>query len=285
MPTPPLHQRLHRRLMSPRLKPWLEHLPLIRKIYAGWTRVHPFDVAHGIDTSGFVAASECTTDRALATRISPYVGSQPSIIRAALARLPEPEQYAFVDIGCGKGRPLVVASELPYQRVLGVELAAHLAQVGQANAKTIAVRYPERTPIEIRVGNACAVEAPATKVVYYMYHAFNRVLVDALVANLERQLGADLEHAFFVYYDPVHSAALDNSPCFARWSAQMIDYAADELGFGPDLADTVVIWQSRPLRYAAQAGAERTIAVDHRNWCTLVELPLRPLVRPLVDAS
>ena len=104
-----------------------------------------------------------------------------------------------------------------------------------------------------------------------MYHAFNRTLVDALVANLERQIVDGLDHAFFVYYDPVHSAAFDASPHFARWSAQMIGYADEEMGYGPDLADAVVVWQSRPERYPAQAGAERAVAVDHRNWSTLVE--------------
>lgn len=279
----PLRRKLYELLLSPRLKPWLEDLPLIRRIYDGWRRVHPFDIAHGVDTSGFVSAGDCSADQALAANISPYVGSQPSIIRAVLATLPEPESYAFVDIGCGKGRPLIVASEFPYRRVLGVDLSPELAVVARANAAAISARYPDRSAIDIQVGDACAVRAPADRVVYYMYHAFNRSLVDALIANVERQIVDGLDHVFFVYYDPVHSAAFDASPHFARWSAQMIEYDAEEMGYGPDLADAVVVWQSRPERYPARAGAERAVVADHRNWCTLAGAAPRGQPRPLLD--
>lgn len=267
----PLRHTLYGLLLSPRLKPWLEHVPLVRRIYDGWSRKHPFDRTYGVDTSGFVSAARCTPDEKLARHISPYVGSQPSLIRTVLMSMPEPERYAFVDIGCGKGRPLIVASELPYQRVLGVDVSTELTAVARTNAEVIAARYPHRTAIEIETGDACNLRAPAACVVYYMYHAFNRILVDALVANIERQMGDGLDHAFFVYYDPVHSEAFDASPHFARWSSDMLPYHAEERGYGPDLADTVVVWQSRPERYPALDDAKRTVVVDHRNWCTLAE--------------
>lgn len=280
MPSPALRRSLYEALWSPRVKRLLERLPLIRRIYSGWSRVHPFDAAQGVDTSGLVREAQCVADSAavlashddLAAQISPYVGSQPSIVRSSLASLPAPERYAFVDIGCGKGRPLVVASEFPYRRVVGVELSSRLAAVARANAASVAARHPGRTAIEIQVGDATAVSAPTSFVVYFMYHAFHQALVEALVANLERQLQhGDLQHAFFVYYDPVYSEVLDRSKRFARWSAQMIPYALDELGYGPDLADTVVIWQSTPERYPARAGARRRIAVTPTQWCSLLD--------------
>lgn len=269
MPSHTLQRSLYEVLWAPQVKPLLERLPLVRRIYGGWTRAHPFDSANGVDTSGFVAATACTADSELAAKIIPYGGSQPSIVRSALASLPEPERYAFVDIGCGKGRPLVVASEFPFVRLVGVELAPQLAEIARANAAAVAARHPDRAAIEVQVGDATAVSAPAGRVVYFMYHAFNQALVTALVENIERQLQNGLQHAFFVYYNPVHGSVLDGSKHFARWSAQMAPYAADELGFGPDIQDTVVIWQSLPERYPAQAGAGRRIAVSPSQWSSL----------------
>lgn len=267
----PAHLRkVYEALWSPRFKPVLERVPVLRRIYGGWTRTHPFDLAHGIDTSGYIPAAECAGDSGMAASISPYAGSQPSIVRTVLASLPDPSAYAFVDIGCGKGRPLVVASEFAYQRIIGVEWSPQIAALARANADIIAARHPGRARIEIEVGDATIVRAPATSVVFYMYHAFNRELVAALASNLERQLQADLEHAFVVYYDPVHSAVFDQSSQFARWSAQMLPYAADELGFGPDLEDAVVVWQSRPERHPARPGAGRAVVVDAKNWCQLL---------------
>lgn len=269
-PTPfRLRRMIYALLWAPWLRPWLERVPLLRRIYCGWARIHPFDAAQGVDTSGFLAAADCAVGAVAAEQISPYGGSQPSIVRAALASLPLAAQYAFVDIGCGKGRPLVVASEFPYQRLLGVELAPQLVAVARTNAAVIAARHPERCAIEIELGDATAVSVPAERVVYFMYHAFDRELLGALLANLEQQLRNGLQHLFFVYYNPVHGELLDRSPHFSRWSARTHDYGADELGCGPDIADSVVIWQSRPERFPAQDGARQRIVVNASHWSHL----------------
>lgn len=276
-----LRRRVYECLWSARVKPVLERIPAVRRLYGGWARPHPFDLAHGTDTSGFVPASDCASDGVPAEQINFYGGSQPSIVRTLLATLPHRERYAFVDVGCGKGRPLLVASEFGFRRLVGVELAPHLARVARANAATVAARHPGRTAIEILVGDATAVEPPADHVVYYLYNPFSRPLVQALVENVERQLKDRLQHAFFVCYNPVHGEVLDRSPHFARWSAATLRYADDEIGYGPDLADTAVIWQSVPERYPPAASAGRPIMVSPTQWCRLGPAdPGQAAVRP-----
>ena len=39
-------------------------------------------------------------------------------------------------------------------------------------------------------------------------------------------------------------------------------YAADEVGYGPDLDDSVLVWQTVPVRYPPQPGAGRQVIVD-----------------------
>ena len=250
-------------LWAPPVKQVLERVRFVRRIYhGGWERRHPFDRVHGLDTSGYVAPEECASgDAAMASQINCYAGSQPSIVRACLAKLPDREHYAFVDVGCGKGRPLAVASELSFRRIVGLELAPALAAVARSNAAVLNARFPDRTRIEIQIGDATKAAAPAERVVYFMYNPFGAALVSQLVESIERQLRNGLQHAFFVYYNPVHAEVIDRSPQFARWSADMIGYAVEELGYGPDVRDTVVVWQSVPSRYGALAGASRSVAV------------------------
>lgn len=254
--------KIYEALWAPRVKRVLERVKVVRRIYNGWERRHPFDVAHGLDTSGYLAPAECAPDdAAMASQITCYGGSQPSIVRAGLAQLPDREHYGFVDIGCGKGRPLAVASELSFARVVGIEIASELAAAARSNAAILAARFPDRPRIEIRVDDATKPTAAGQRVVYFMYHAFGAELVTRLVESIERQLRDGLQHAFFVYYNPVHAELLDRSPHFTRWSAAVLPYAADELGFGPDVRDTVVVWQSLPNRYPARAAASRRVVV------------------------
>ena len=248
-------------LWWPPLKAVLQRLPLMRRAYNGWVRRHPYDVEHGVDTSGSVSPADCAP-AAVASLISPYGGSQPSIVRAAIAALPDHAAYAFVDVGCGKGRALMVASEFPFARLIGVEISDALADIARRNAAVVAQRDPRRTAIEIQVGDATAVHLAAERIVYFMYHPFGRVLTERLVDNLERQLGSGLRHAFVVYYNPVFGDVLDRSPRFARWQADTMSYGDDELGFGPDLCDTVVTWQTVPARYPARPRASRSIVLE-----------------------
>jgi SAM-dependent methyltransferase len=261
--TPRVRLKVYEALWAPPVKQVLERVRFVRRIYhGGWERRHPFDVAHGLDTSGCVAAEECASgDTALASQINCYGGSQPSIVRACLAKLPDREHYAFVDVGCGKGRPLAVASELSFRRIVGLEIAPALAAIAVSNAAVLSARFPDRTRIEIQIGDATKAAAPAERVVYFMYNPFGAALVSQLVESIERQLRNGLQHAFFVYYNPVHAHVIDRSPQFARWSADTIGYAAEELGYGPDVRDTVVVWQSLPSRYVALPGASRSVVV------------------------
>jgi SAM-dependent methyltransferase len=270
MPSKSLRRSFFEFLWSNPVKPLLERVPVLRRVYDGWAHVHPFDRAHGIEASGFEPTAEFAPGDVPASQVNPYGGSQPSIIRAVLGSLPDPARYAFVDIGCGKGRPLVVASEFPYLRVVGVELSPRLAQVARANAAAVAERHPDRTRIEVQIGDATAVSPPADQVVYFLYNSFGRQLVKAMVENVERQLQGGLKHAFFICYNPVFGEVLDQSPHFARWSAQTIPYADEELGYGPDLEDPVVVWQSVPERYPPQGTADLRIEVHHAMRCSLV---------------
>ena len=275
--------RLRRKMFDvmwhPRLKSLLWRLPFTRRVYNGWERRHPFDVEHDVDTSGYLSAAECAPDAAMASQIWPYAGSQPSIVRAGIALLPDHAQYAFVDLGCGKGRTLMVASEFSFARLVGVEISPDLAGLARRNAAVIAQRDPRRAPIEVRVGDATAMRPPAERVVYFMYNPFGRPLTETLVDGLERQLANGVQHAFLIYYNPVFGDVLDRSPRLARWQAETIPYAADELGFGPDLSDTLVTWQTLPALYPAQPCASRRIVVKPSGLHATLEDSFRDLGR------
>jgi tRNA1(Val) A37 N6-methylase TrmN6 len=70
-----------------------------------------------------------------------YSAVAPSVFREACRRWRETlpssaarvEAYTFVDGGAGKGRALLLAAELPFRKVIGVELNEALARIAQRN--------------------------------------------------------------------------------------------------------------------------------------------------------
>ena len=227
------------------VKKSLETIPVVQKVYAPAQRTHPIDRIYGIDTSGVVPVEKLHPDPNLQSLIIPYAGSQPSIVRRALSTLGSIGDYAFIDLGCGKGRVTTVASEFPFLEVIGVELSAALAATARANAAAVARRFPSRPQVTITAANVVNFPLPAGKLVCFNYHAFGPELMAQIMARFEAALASrELPHMFFVYYNPVHSEVLDASPAFARFYVEQIPYDHSEIGFGPDRDDVVAIWQS-----------------------------------------
>jgi SAM-dependent methyltransferase len=100
---------------------------------------HPFDVRYGTDTSGLLWRRSLRTGQACEVYVTGYFGVAPSRFERAIDRWRDtlgtvaPEQYRFIDIGCGKGRALMLASRMPFRDVVGIELNAGLAATAREN--------------------------------------------------------------------------------------------------------------------------------------------------------
>jgi SAM-dependent methyltransferase len=272
-----LRSRLRRAIRAvfyiPTVKKSLETIPVIRNVYAPAQRTHPIDRIYGIDTSGVVQVEDIHPDKSLQPLIIAYVGSQPSIVRRVLSALGDISEYAFVDLGCGKGRVTTVASEFPFRAVIGVELSAALAATARANAATTSRQFPNRPKVTIAEANVVDFLLPVGKVVFFNYHAFGAELMTKILARCEAALASgELPHMFFVYYNPVHSEIFDASPAFARFYVEQIPYDNSEIGFGPDQSDLVAIWQSiRGAVPTPHKGTDRKIIRIHALGAGLAE--------------
>jgi SAM-dependent methyltransferase len=222
----------------------LQRFPGADLLYGrGWELLHPYDYENGVDTSGYVPPEGLPKSTFSQEMRACYGGSQPSIIRAALETIPALEAFTFVDLGCGKGRPLLVASEFPFLRIIGVELSVPLAQAAERNVEVMRRRFPGRHPLQIVNRDAAAFVFPAGDLVIFLYNPFGAEVIQQVIVNLEAALAASNCSLFVVYYNPVFGAYFDGCRGLKRYFAKTIPYAPDERGFGPDTADPVVIWQ------------------------------------------
>jgi len=113
-------------------------------------------------------------------------------------------EYAFVDFGSGKGRVLLVASELPFQQVVGVELSEDLHRIALENIKKHPAgqrRCGELIPLNI---SATEYVPAAIPTVAYFYNPFGPTTLDRVVEKLERAHSVGSPPHWVVYVDPRH---------------------------------------------------------------------------------
>ena len=192
--------------------------------------LHPFDQAHGVDTSGLVPARHLAIGHASDEHVTAYYGVAPSILRTLIAHWresvpPHPiSTYTFLDIGCGKGRALMVASELPFRRVIGIELNPKLAAVARANVDVWHTSHaadptaPLLAPIEVLEQDALELTLPPGPTLIFLFHPFEAPLMRKVLRRIESQLAEQASHATLdiLYVNAECAGVLDRHPAFRR---------------------------------------------------------------------
>jgi SAM-dependent methyltransferase len=178
-------QRLRYSLASTGLRRGLSDLASILLAYHP-ERDHSFDRRFGTDTAGSVPPAQLgIADPAVRAKAVLYLPSPPRVTRWMLDHIGIAHRgFTFVDLGCGKGRVLLVASEYPFARIVGVEISTELSAIAGRNVALY--QPPSRRCKEIEVLNADAAwfDFPETDLLVHLYHPFEPELTTAVLAYL-----------------------------------------------------------------------------------------------------
>ncbi len=119
-----------------------------------------------------------------------YQGSSAVECRSALTHLPiRREDFTFIDLGCGKGRCLLIASEFPFRRILGVEFSRELCEVARKNLDIVQQSMGRRLNAEVVCQDAAEFVLPDEPLVLYFYNPFDREVMQVVVQNVQRPCG------------------------------------------------------------------------------------------------
>jgi SAM-dependent methyltransferase len=153
------------------------------------------------------------------------------ILRALPLRDPSP--FTFIDLGCGKGRTLLLAAEHGYGHVVGIELDPGLAGTARRNIVAYKDAFPQQAAtIELFEADAAQYVFPAVPSVVFLFNPFGVDTLRAVVGRIEQSLTQSPRPLVIVYYNPVHHALLDNRPALRRAvrATGWIAYATEECG-------------------------------------------------------
>ena len=124
-----------------------------------------------------------------------YAPTQPDRFDTFMALLPcDPGSLTFVDLGCGKGKALVLAAEAGFARAVGVEFDPELAAVARRN---LAARGLTGDIVEL---DAARFTFPDQPLFVYLFNPFGEQTLTAVLDALRRSY-ADRRRPMFLAYD------------------------------------------------------------------------------------
>lgn len=200
---------------------------------------HPFDLAYNVDTAGLVWGEALTTTGAPHEQdaqywATGYYGVSPSAFGDALRTLAlDWPRFTFVDIGCGKGRALLLSLRYPFRSVIGVELSPELAAVAQQNLHTFRAPWKRSdVPAHISVGDATTFDLPHEPLLLYLYHPFAGPVMQRFLDHIGRSLQAHPRPLYLLYTNPELASMLARTPFLTemwnmRFAMSNEDVAAD----------------------------------------------------------
>jgi SAM-dependent methyltransferase len=164
----------------------------------------------------------------------------------------EYQRFRFVDVGSGKGRALLLASDYPFREVIGVELSPELERVARANVARYAAAAHgsllHRPPVISIQGDATEFLWPPGPLVVYMWNAFTSPVMERVFHNLGASLAEQPRELYLVYMHPELESMLASLPWLTMlWRDEITmsdeDYAAWAF---PTRAEMCAVYQAVP---------------------------------------
>jgi SAM-dependent methyltransferase len=180
--------------------------------------VSTFDQKWNVQTDGNEDLSELQvvdkTNYLLGNRYQP---TAPEMFDRILHSYPLPyEECIFIDCGSGKGRVLLLASEFPFRRIIGVEFASDLTDIAQANIRAYNSPTQKCKHLEAVCADATTFPFPPLPTVLYMANPFEGEVMMKFLRHVENSLIETPRTFFVLYRNPKYANLWDESKHFRK---------------------------------------------------------------------
>jgi predicted RNA methylase len=183
---------------------------------------HPFDVEHGVKTSGLIAGRNLKSGHRHDRHATAYYGVAPSVFHRLIRRWQKTgpaasmRKFTFVDVGAGMGRAVLLAAEMSFLEVVGVELHPTLARNARRNLQQWRTAGRVQTPTRIRCCDAIEFSLPPGPTLLFLFNPFGgsvmrRLLKRVAVEHADRPGELDL-----LYVNNEQEGELESARGFRR---------------------------------------------------------------------
>jgi hypothetical protein len=172
-------------------------------------------------------------ERLLGIFYSPYQPTEADLFHEMLGGLrgliqSDFHDFVFVDLGSGKGRTLLMASDYPFKRIVGVELLPELRRIAEENLKAYKSEAQKCFALESVCDDATDCSLPVEPMVLYLFNPFPEAGLKRMIANLENSLRERPRKVYVLYHNPLLEHLLSGNSAFTKLFAthQYAIYAA-----------------------------------------------------------
>jgi SAM-dependent methyltransferase len=199
-----------------------------------------FDLRYGVETCSWSELGSLTIDSANKEHGYSYQPTRVLPLRIVFRSIRSglPEDAVLVDIGSGKGRVLLVASEFGFKEARGIEFAHELCEVARKNVGRYKQKTGVRTEFQIIETDATQYLIKPEENLFIMYNPFDETVLDRVLDNIIASLRESPRKIWIVYYNPKWNQIVESRRELKRaqelnvWGFKFAVYSNDEVRNG-----------------------------------------------------
>lgn len=162
-----------------------------------------YDFDHGVDTTWATLPLRTRVRELLSG--GQYQPSEPALFHDILRSIPGPlDGFTFIDLGSGKGRALLMASDYPFRRIVGVEILSELHTIAERNINRYHCDRQQCFALESHALDAREFVFPAEPTLLYLFNPFPAAVLKTVLAGLHTSVLASPRPVFLLYHNLVH---------------------------------------------------------------------------------
>lgn len=199
-----------------------------------------FDMKYRIDTYASVEKDDFENVGVNKEHASMYSSINTVPLRKLLKTLRIPTGGVLVDLGCGKGKVLLIASEFGFKEARGVDFSPLLCEIARTNCSTYKARTKTKTDFAVYKCDVLDYRMKDDEDVFYLYNPFDAYILKQVIQNILKSLQRRRRKIWIIYGNPVHSKIVEEnmSPAtlshFTFWRFDFVVYVVDQ-SLAPDL--------------------------------------------------
>jgi len=170
-----------------------------------------YDATYGFDTYSWVPVDKLDVSDSQKKHAVLYQATRVIPLRRLFKKLNIPKDCSFIDIGCGKGRVLLLAAEYGFEEVKGVEFSSHLTEIANKNIATYKAQFSSITFFDVINIDAADYKFDNIEDVFFLYNPFDEVILKKVLDNICESLKQYNRRVWMIYANAVHRELIEKT--------------------------------------------------------------------------
>lgn len=147
-----------------------------------------WDAKYKLDTRSEVAIQDLDISSDEKKHADKYKPTRTRYFRKLIQHLKPDLNGVFVDVGCGKGRILILAAMFGFKEVRGIEISNQLSNISSKNIETFRARFEKAFCVEVLCLSVLDYHFRHDETFVFLYSPFDYTITERFLCKLEESI-------------------------------------------------------------------------------------------------